>query len=811
MIGASSGVRKGSGWSLPAMTVPLRRIAPEQTENSQADNGGVIPLYYRLLFSLAIMGIFIEWLMPLHQSVKAADTAELLGILMLTAGALLLWGSFQVPGVLQFIIQFVMIALSWFWACTRNEGSGWLRAYTAGLPHDAGLFFSGQISELSEDSRLLILVLGWGLLVASVQQLALYRGSTSLFTVVTVGYLLVLDMAFNINTTVYILVTAGLILWMRGLSGLLHLKERTDKRELPYVRWGSYTLITAILLTAAAWTGGQLYGPRPAAPVTLQTVMNQLQHWGESERRNQAEELQPSEGSTGYGTGEGELGAPLSSSKTPVFTAVTSRPEYWRGESLAYYDGRRWIREGTLYTPLNLTNLPSEEIKAGGYGDNRMLVQRIEFAVPASGGLPLFSAGTVADVEQVELEDGSMLGYVLSNREKNRFRLPETSGSARVTGYTVKSLLPESDPAVLRKLDAEDPQAIANQYLQLPAELPGRIAVLSRQLTASAGSRYDAVNAVRNYLQSGYAYTLETRIPPADTDFVDDFLFTTKQGYCVHFASAMTVLLRSSGIPARYVQGYGPGTPEDGGNGLLRYKVTQADAHAWVEVYFPGAGWVPFDPTPGIASAALEPAALSAAAPAAAPQKASAALRADAALPALPLAGGTPAPPAAVALMLAAAWRWRRSLALLPAARRTGRTGRERQLRAAALAWRGLAARYGPPPQGMTAREYAASLAIEDTRLLTAVRQFVRQWESLAYSPASAHIGPVPLASVRSGSVRSGSAHIGAVPSGSTPSSSAHTGTVPLVTPPSGPAGPLEGGEAAAFIGHCLTITFRLA
>lgn len=760
---------KENGRLLQTMPAALRRSVPEQTENSQADSGGSIPLCYRLLFSLAIMGVFMVWLMPLHQSVVAADTAELLEILMLAAGALLLWGSFRLPGVLQYSLQFVMIALTWCWACARTEGSGWLGAYAAGIPQEAALFFTGQIAELSEGSRLLILVLGWGLLVASVQQLALSRGSTSLFTAVTVGYLLVLDMAFSINTTSYVLVSAGLILWMQGLSGLLRLKEQTAIRELPYIRWGGFTLITAALLTAAAWTGGQLSGPRPSVPVTLQTVIGQWQQWAEHESTVQAGEVQSAAGTAGYGTGEGELGAPLSASQTPVFTALTSRPVYWRGESLAYYDGRRWIKEGTLYAPLSLTGLPSQEMSAAGFEDSRMLVQRIEFALPTSGNLPLFSAGTVADVEQVELEGGSRLGYVLANREKNRFRLPEASGSARITGYTVKSLLPESDPAVLRKLDTVDPQDVAKQYLQLPADLPGRIAALSSRLTASAENRYDAVTAVRNYLQNGYSYTLETRIPPAGADFVDDFLFTTKQGYCVHFASAMTVLLRSSGIPARYVQGYGPGTPEEGSSsGQLRYQVTQADAHAWVEVYFPGAGWVPFDPTPGTASAALEAAALPAAAPAAAPQEtpASAALRADT-LPALPQAGGHPAPPAAAALVLAAAWRWRRCLALLPAARHGGRTSRERQLRAAALAWRGLAARYGPPPHGLTAREYAASLAIEDARLCAAVRQFVRQWESLAYSPA----GP------------------------------AHPG----------PARPLDGVEAAAFIGHCLTITFRLS
>ncbi|MBY0010619.1 transglutaminase-like domain-containing protein, partial [Paenibacillus typhae] len=634
----------GDGQSLGG--VPASAYLPDiqPTENSQTGNGDSNPLYYRLLFSLAIMGIFISWLLPLHQSVPAADTVELLELLMLAAGVLLLWGSFRVPALLQFSVQFVLIALTWYIACDRNEGPHWLGAYAAGIPGDAARLFTGRVSELSEDSRLLILVLGWGLLVASVQQLALYRGTTTLFTAVTAGYLIVLDIIFGINTTGCIVAAAVLTLWMRGLAGLQQLGEQTDQRELPYYSWAGFTLLAAILLAAAAWAGGQLYGPRPAAPVTLQPVMEQLRHWAESgvsSRTGKEPSSAGTAGTTGYGTGEGELGAPLTPGTAPVFAATVSRPVYWRGESLAYYDGRRWIREGIMYEPLNLTALPSAEMSAALAADsssgNRTLVQRIELAAPVSGGLPLFSAGTPADVGQVELTDGSRLGYVLTNPEKDRFRLPVTAGSAAITAYEVQSLLPENDPAVLRGLNDQDPQDIAGQYLQLPAKLPGRVTALAAALTSGAENRYDAAEAVRSYLSSSYRYTLDTRIPPAEADFVDDFLFTAKQGYCVHFASAMTVLLRSSGIPARYVQGYGPGTPERG-----RYLVTQADAHAWVEVYFPGAGWVAFDPTPGAGLAAAGPAAAAAAALAPAPQKDPASARSPAdGLPALPQAGGT--------------------------------------------------------------------------------------------------------------------------------------------------------------------------
>ncbi|WP_308637815.1 transglutaminase-like domain-containing protein [Paenibacillus silvisoli] len=148
--------------------------------------------------------------------------------------------------------------------------------------------------------------------------------------------------------------------------------------------------------------------------------------------------------------------------------------------------------------------------------------------------------------------------------------------------------------------------ALEEAYTQLPDGLPARVGDLAADIIAKAGSpanRYDQVQAVAAYLRSHYAYSLQSSVPAAGTDFVDDFLFRQDQGYCVHFASAMAVMLRTQGIPARYVKGFAPGEAMEGtpgGAGL--YTVRASDAHAWVEVFFPGVGWVAFEPTPGFAA-----------------------------------------------------------------------------------------------------------------------------------------------------------------------------------------------------------------
>ena len=134
-------------------------------------------------------------------------------------------------------------------------------------------------------------------------------------------------------------------------------------------------------------------------------------------------------------------------------------------------------------------------------------------------------------------------------------------------------------------------------YLQIPEGFPSRIRLLARRITAWYNDDYDKVKAIEEYLSDNYSYTLEPSPVPLGRDFVDFFLFDGKKGYCTYFATAMTMMLRTIGIPARYVEGYIlPPEPADGNS--ERYIVTNQNAHAWPEVYFEGVGWIAFEPTP---------------------------------------------------------------------------------------------------------------------------------------------------------------------------------------------------------------------
>ncbi len=140
------------------------------------------------------------------------------------------------------------------------------------------------------------------------------------------------------------------------------------------------------------------------------------------------------------------------------------------------------------------------------------------------------------------------------------------------------------------------PDWVLERYLSLPEDLPQRVIQLSQDVTAGAGNAYQKSVALQTYLRS-IPYSLDLPLPPSDQDVVDYFLFDLKQGYCDYYASAMVVMARAVGLPARLVIGYASGdyNPEK-----AVYSVSEANGHSWPEIYFPGYGWVEFEPTAGL-------------------------------------------------------------------------------------------------------------------------------------------------------------------------------------------------------------------
>jgi transglutaminase-like putative cysteine protease len=256
---------------------------------------------------------------------------------------------------------------------------------------------------------------------------------------------------------------------------------------------------------------------------------------------------------------------------------------YWRSHAFDHYDGRTWSQsnaELTLVDPFYQYYFVFEyPFPEGEYFAQSFF---IENATPNL----VFAAWKPTDMyfpaDQVSLDATGGI----------RISQPLHSGVA----YTVYSYRQAFEPDELRAAGTDYPAEVADVYLQLPDTVTEHTRELARELAGDALTPYDQVVGLRDYLKETYLYN---RFPPPqarNTDAVDQFLFVDREGVCEHYASAMIVMLRSLGVPARLAAGYGSG---DYNTVTGFYEVRANDAHAWVEVYFPDYGWVPFDPTPG--------------------------------------------------------------------------------------------------------------------------------------------------------------------------------------------------------------------
>ena len=246
---------------------------------------------------------------------------------------------------------------------------------------------------------------------------------------------------------------------------------------------------------------------------------------------------------------------------------------YWRSSIFSEYTGRGW--DSAALESASPRQAENPQAPGGRY----VLKQRYE--VPARHSGVLFS---VADP------------VFASNDTKLRGLIGDGGHlvEGRASAYEVTSLATHVTVRDLETASTTYPEEIRAIYLQLPADMPSRVITLAREI-GGTGSPYQKSIKIQNYLRETYPYNLAVSPPPGGRDAVDYFLFDASGGFCTYYASAMAVMLRAEGVPARVVSGYAMGI-FDQQRGM--YRVPASASHAWVEVYFSENGWVEFEPTP---------------------------------------------------------------------------------------------------------------------------------------------------------------------------------------------------------------------
>jgi transglutaminase-like putative cysteine protease len=301
-------------------------------------------------------------------------------------------------------------------------------------------------------------------------------------------------------------------------------------------------------------------------------------------------------------------------------------PHYWKAETLDRFDGIRWMHSPSPFSRGNAADDIPQPMDPRWVEHIRFTVRQLKTPVVVGAGTifqvssgkvtvdepdgtvrvldPPFAEGDsytvdayVPDPTAAEMRRAPAR-FPLHLSDYTSFELPRPGDSGRRPADTSESAYSIND----RTIHAAYPGA------KLPPEVERRVVsspyaqtyALARRLAAGEPTAYDTVKSVQAYLQKGFQYSEK---PPARRYPLPAFLFADKIGYCQQFSGAMALMLRMNGIPARVSAGFTPGNFD---HVAKEYRVRDLDAHSWVEVWFTGIGWVPFDPTPSLAPASSQ-------------------------------------------------------------------------------------------------------------------------------------------------------------------------------------------------------------
>lgn len=351
--------------------------------------------------------------------------------------------------------------------------------------------------------------------------------------------------------------------------------------HLDFFREGA---IFAVTILALAW-----FLPTAISNADVNPFLTRIgQPWGRAQQEwNRLFSSLNYQGRTGSGTWFGTsmtFHGPLNRSNRLVMTVRAAQGRYWRAIVLDEYTSAGWtLSDQRPSGDLSLEQLLASDVDMAG----RTQVQQ-QYTIFAPAGVLLFAAGQPVNLN---LPATALLSGEQATPDalsQLYARQPLYQGQS----YTAISAVPTVDEQSLRASGTDYPDRIAPDYLSLPATVPASVHDLAKQLAGDAPTPYDAARRIEAYLRQ-FPYNEAIAGPNPGEDGVEYFLFREQQGYCDYYASAMAVMLRSLGIPARLAQGYTRGTPLPTGE----FEVRQTNAHTWVEVYFPGYGWVEFEPT----------------------------------------------------------------------------------------------------------------------------------------------------------------------------------------------------------------------
>ncbi|WAA09215.1 transglutaminase TgpA family protein [Fervidibacillus albus] len=545
-----------------------------------------------ILYTIAFL-LTWEWLRPLNTITHFLSMNIFLFFLILTFSYYFLNVPIYIRLIANSIYIFVAITIVHFQVSIFSGEALFL--FIQSIINNGIHIFRAEWVEITDPFRtLLFFILLW-LLVYLLNYWITVKMRLFYFLLFTVLFLIIMDTFFPYNAKFAIIRT--FILGFFAL-GLLNFYRMINKNQVSITKrlkkkW-IFLLGSVILLSTTV--GIVVPKADPIWPDPIPFIKSYAEHHfiGSGGKKIQK---------VGYDEDDSRLGGPFIQDNSPVFIARSSDPQYWRVETKDVYTGKGWEKseERKAITSFNdsiqMNSVRNEFLSEEAQLANVEYVDEVNHIIYPYGIYKLYT--NVTDSENLDKSFGI-------DKLNEKFYWTEIMPSNYYTSYNP----PSFEIYRLRELsesnyDGAVSESFYEQYTQLPETLPERVTDLAIQLTEEESNWYDKAKAIEQYLQS-YEFTYDTvnvAIPDEDEDYVDQFLFETKTGYCDNFSTSMVVMLRSIGVPARWVKGYTPGLKvEEGNDKLDRYVITNNNAHSWVEAYLPNIGWVPFEPTKGFES-----------------------------------------------------------------------------------------------------------------------------------------------------------------------------------------------------------------
>ncbi|MER2599972.1 MAG: transglutaminase domain-containing protein [Caldilineales bacterium] len=285
------------------------------------------------------------------------------------------------------------------------------------------------------------------------------------------------------------------------------------------------------------------------------------------------------------------LGGPRTLTDRLIMQVKSDEGRYWRAVAYTTFTGSQWLSTAPLAQAIDAAN----HVQTPQFAARRAVTQTITLdtytgnVLVAAGQPQRVSLKATADlyvVQPAQTEGGLPLAEIAMLHRRDATLRPGDQ-------YLAVSSLSTATIEDLQEAGSVYPAWVTASYLDLPPDLSPQVVELARTVTAGAATPYDQATALETYLR-GFLYNDQINAPPPGVNAVNYFLFESKQGYCDYYASSFAMLARTLGIPARVVAGYSQG---DYDQETGRYLVRERHGHSWPEVFFPGYGWIEFEPT----------------------------------------------------------------------------------------------------------------------------------------------------------------------------------------------------------------------